>query len=409
MTRAGTAVRPVAALFGHPALRGMRMRPFRIDIPQADIDDLHRRLAATRWPGELPGVGWDRGVPLEYLKELAEYWRTTFDWRLAEERLNRFPQFIAGIDGVDVHFLHVRSPEPDALPLILTHGWPGSVAEFLDVIGPLTDPANHGGDRADAFHVVIPSIPGYGFSGPTNQTGWDTARVGRAWAELMRRLGYQRYLVQGGDWGMPISLQLALADPEHVAGVHLNMLATFPPEDPAGWADLTEDERARIEFAGYFEQDGAGWRKIQSTRPQTLAYALTDSPVGQLAWIAEKYKEWTDSTKAPEDAVDRDQLLTIVSIYWFTATAGSSAQLYYESNRLDTEFIQTWAGPWNLAMPAGVAVFPADAVRPLRRWADAILPTLAHWSEFDRGGHFAALEQPELFVGDVRTFARTLR
>ncbi|MET8545567.1 epoxide hydrolase family protein [Kitasatospora sp. NPDC004799] len=385
------------------------MRPFRIDVPQEALDDLDRRLAATRWPGELPGVGWQRGVPLGYLKDLAEYWRTGFDWRKAEERLNAHPQFLTEIDGVDVHFLHVRSPEPDALPLIVTHGWPGSVAEFLDVIGPLTDPRAHGGDPADAFHLVIPSLPGYGFSGRPRETGWDTARVGRAWAELMRRLGYDRYLVQGGDWGMPVSLQLGLADPAHVAGVHLNMLATFPPQDPAEFADLDEADRARLEFAAHFEQDGAGWRKIQSTRPQTLSYGLTDSPVGQLAWIVEKFKEWTAARSVPEDAVDRDRLLTNAAIYWFTASAGSSAQLYYESNRLDSEFIATWAGPWQLAAPVGVAVFPEDAVRPIRRWAERILPTLAHWSEFERGGHFAALEEPGLFVGDVRAFARRVR
>lgn len=385
------------------------MRPFRIDIPQEALDDLDRRLAATRWPGELPGVGWQRGVPLGYLRELAEYWRTGFDWRKAEEQLNAFPQFLTEIDGVDVHFLHVRSPEPDAMPLVITHGWPGSVVEFLDVIGPLTDPRAHGGDPADAFHVVIPSLPGYGFSGRPQETGWDTARVGRAWAELMRRLDYDRYLVQGGDWGMPVSLQLGLADPAHVAGVHLNMLATFPPQDPAEFANLDETDLARLEFAANFEQDGAGWRKIQSTRPQTLSYGLTDSPVGQLAWIVEKFKEWTAAETAPEDAVARDRLLTNAALYWFTASAGSSAQLYYESNRLDADFVRTWAGPWQLAAPVGVAVFPQDAVRPIRRWAEQILPTLAHWSEFERGGHFAALEEPELFVGDVRAFARRVR
>ncbi|MFD5437107.1 epoxide hydrolase family protein [Kitasatospora sp. NPDC127067] len=385
------------------------MRPFRIDIPQEALDDLDRRLAATRWPGELPGVGWQRGVPLGYLKELAEYWRTGFDWRKAEEQLNAFPQFLTEIDGVDIHFLHVRSPEPDATPLIITHGWPGSVVEFLDVIGPLTDPRAHGGDPADAFHVVIPSLPGYGFSGRPRETGWDTARIGRAWAELMHRLDYDRYLVQGGDWGMPVSLQLGLADPAHVAGVHLNMLATFPPQDPAEFANLDGADLARLEFAAHFEQDGAGWRKIQSTRPQTVGYGLTDSPVGQLAWIVEKFKEWTAAETAPEDAVARDRLLTNAAIYWFTASAASSAQLYYESNRLDTDFIRTWAGPWPLAAPVGVAVFPQDAVRPIRRWAEQILPTLAHWSEFERGGHFAALEEPELFVGDVRAFARRVR
>ncbi|MFJ6195005.1 epoxide hydrolase family protein [Micromonospora sp. NPDC092111] len=384
------------------------MRPFRIEVPQSDLDDLHRRIDHTRWPGEVPGVGWDRGVPLEYLKELADYWRDGYDWRAAEARLNAYPQFVTEIDGVNVHFMHIRSPEEGALPLILTHGWPGTVAEFLDVIGPLSDPVAHGGDPADAFHLVIPSIPGYAFSGPTGQVGWDTGRVAGAWKELMSRLGYDRYAVQGGDWGMPISLRLGLADPEHVVGVHLNMCVTFPPPDPAAMAGLGEADLARLEFTASFMQDGTGWQRIQSTRPQTLSYALTDSPVGQLAWIAEKYKEWTDSAKVPEDAVSRDHILTAVSIYWLTATAGSSAQLYYESSHMDADFVGTWAGPWPLTMPVGVASFPKDAVRPVRRFAEQILPTLSQWTEFDRGGHFAALEQPRLLVDDIRKFARSL-
>lgn len=385
------------------------MRPFRIAIAQADLDELRRRVAATRWPGEVPGTGWERGVPLDYLKELADYWVDGFDWRAAEARLNRFEQFVTGIDGVDVHFLHARSPVESATPLIITHGWPGAFAEFVDIVDALTDPAAHGGDPADAFHVVVPSIPGFGFSSAPAEVGWDTDRVARAWAELMRRLGYDRYVAQGGDWGMPISLKLALTDPEHVSGVHLNMFAAFPPNDPAAYADLDAADQARLDFTQRFEQDGAGWRLLQSTRPQTIAYALTDSPVGQLAWVVEKFKEWSDSEDAPEDAVDRDLLLTIVSIYWFTATAGPSAHLYFESSHLFTDFVRTWAGPWPLAMPVGVATFPQDAVRPVRKFAEPLLPTLSHWTEFDRGGHFAAMEQPELFVGDVRAFARSLR
>ncbi len=358
------------------------MRPFNIEIPQSALDDLNRRIATTRWPTEIPGVGWSRGVPLGYLQSLAEYWRTNYDWRAAEQQLNRFPQYITEIDGVDVHFLHVRSPEPDAAPLIITHGWPGAVAEFTDVIGPLTDPASYGGDRRDAFHLVIPSLPGYGFSGAPSEPGWDVRRVAKAWAELMSRLGYDRYFAQGGDWGMPISLWLGRTDPAHVAGVHVNMRVTLPPSDPAALADLD---------------------------PHTIAYPLTDSPVGQLAWVVEKFKEWADAAEVPEDAVDRDQMLTIATIYWLTATAGSSAQLYYESNRLPEEFVRTWAGPWPLEMPVGIARFAGDVARPIRRFAEQIVPTLTHWSEFDRGGHFAAMEQPELFTQDVQAFARKLR
>ncbi|MFC9992767.1 epoxide hydrolase family protein [Streptomyces globisporus] len=385
------------------------MRPFRIEIDQSDIDDLNRRIDATRWPSEIPGSGWERGVPLSYLKELTDHWRHGYDWRAAEAELNAFPQFVTTIDGADVHFLHVRSPEPDAIPLILTHGWPGSVTEFLDVIGPLSDPRAHGGDPADAFHVVVPSMPGYGFSGPTAEPGWDVRRIARAWAELMNRLGYERYVAQGGDWGKVVSLELGLADPEHVAGVHLNMLVTFPPQDdPEAIGRLDESDLGKLAHSGEFADTGIGWQRIQATRPQTLAYGLTDSPVGQLAWILDKFQEWSGG-KNVEEAISRDRLLTHVMIYWLTATAGSSAQLYYESARGMADFARTWGGPWPLTAPVGVAVFPDDATRPIRAFAEGILPTLTRWTEFDRGGHFAAMEQPQLLVEDVRAFTRPLR
>lgn len=384
------------------------MQPFRIDIPQADLDDLRRRLADTRWPDEVPDSGWERGVPLGYLKELADYWQNDYDWRAAEAKLNSFPQFITEIDGANVHFIHVKSPEPNALPLLLTHGWPGSVVEFLDLIGPLTDPRAHGGDPADAFHVVIPSIPGYGFSRPLPEAGWDVPRIANAWAELMRRLGYERYAAQGGDAGSPISLALATIHPQHVVGVHVNMLMTFPSGDPAEFATLTEVDQQRLGLLMRFDQDLSGYMKIQQTRPQTLAYGLTDSPVGQLAWIVEKFREWTDSEKVPEDAVDRDTLLTIVSIYWLTATAGSSAQFYYEGAEAVRAAV-SGAKPPPVTVPVGVAVFPHDIFQPIRSFADRDIPTITHWTEFDKGGHFAALEQPELLTGDIRTFFRSLR
>lgn len=378
------------------------MRAFRIEIPQSDLNDLNERIAATRWPDEMPGVGCARGVPLTRMRELSEYWRTGYDWRAVEARLNGYPQYVTDIDGANVHFLHVRSPEPAATPLILTHGWPGSVAEFLDLIGPLCDPVAHGGDAMDAFHLVVPSLPGYGFSGPTGRTGWDTRRVAAAWQELMRRLGYERYIAQGGDWGMPISLRLGLADPAHVAGVHVNMCVAPPPDDPSAMAGLDAADLARLDHAGWFAQDGMGYMRINCTRPQTLAYALTDSPVGQLAWIAEKYHEWSD------DAISRDHVLTAATIYWLTATAGSSAQLYYESAHLVADAAATWGGPWPLDMPVAVACFPQDTVRPVRRFAERILPTLTQWTEFGRGGHFPALEQPGLLVDDIRAFARAV-
>jgi microsomal epoxide hydrolase len=384
------------------------MKPFRIAIPQAELDDLKRRISATRWPEKLPDTGWERGVPPAYLKELAEYWRTSYDWRAAESRLNQFPQFIDEIDGANVHFLHVRSPEPDATPLLITHGWPGSVAEFLDVIGPLSDPRGHGGDPADAFHLIIPSMPGYGFSGPTPQTGWTLPRVAAAWAEMMSRLGYQRYITQGGDFGAVVSVITGMVDAEHVAGVHLNMLATTPSDDPADVANLSERDQGRLAHSQRFMDDLSGTMKLHSTRPHTVSYALTDSPVGQLAYIVEKFKDWADAPRVPDDAVDRDQLLTIATIYWLTKTAGSSAQIYYESaDQLPINAPVTLYPP--LPVPVGVAVFPHAAFVAIRRHAERDFPAVVHWSEFDRGGHFAAMEEPDLFVADVRAFGRLLK
>ena len=379
-------------------MTGDPIQPFTIDVPQADLDDLRERLARTRWPDELPDVGWRYGVPLAYLTELAEYWQHSYDWRKHEAMLNEHPQFTTTIDGALVHFMHVRSKEESAIPVVMTHGWPGSIVEFIDAIGPLTDPAAHGGDAADAFHLVIPSIPGYGFSGPTTDTGWGYARVARAFAELMSRLGYERYGAQGGDWGAAITTTLAKIDPKHVIGAHTNMFSTRPPPD----AELTDDEKARVNRAVEFQREGRGYFMEQSSKPQTLSYALTDSPVGQLAWIVEKFKEWTDSTDVPEDAVDRDRLLTNITIYWLTATAGSSARLYYE-----TAHTTDHPGP-PTDVPVGVAVFPREIAPAIRRFADETIPVV-HWSEFDRGGHFAAMEEPDLFVQDVRDFFRRFR
>ncbi|HEU4325534.1 MAG TPA: epoxide hydrolase [Roseiflexaceae bacterium] len=374
----------------------MSMDPFTIAIPESELDDLRERLSRTRWPDELPGVGWDYGVSLGYVKELAAYWRDCYDWRVWEARLNAFPQFTTEIDGATIHFLHVRSPEPDALPLIMTHGWPGSVAEFLRVIGLLTDPRAHSGSPTDAFHLVIPSIPGFGFSGPTRETGWGVRRTARAWAELMRRLGYERYGAQGGDAGSLISPMLGRLDAQRVVGVHVNALepTSAPPEDEAALAGLTEAEQTRLANLQHWDEI-SGYAVIQGTRPQTLAYALADSPVGQLAW----YADWYAAHGEKVDVLDRDLLLTNVMIYWLTGTAGSAARFY-------KEMADAWQPVERSTVPTGVAVFPGDP--PIRRFAERE-HTIVHWSEFDRGGHFAAMEAPELLVGDVRALFRQLR
>jgi pimeloyl-ACP methyl ester carboxylesterase len=373
------------------------IRPFRIDVPQAELDDLRDRLARTRWPDQVPGAGWDYGIALDDVRELAEYWRTAYAWRVHERRLNSFPQFTTEVDGQVVHFLHVRSAEPGALPLIMTHGWPGSVVEFMEVIGPLTDPRAHGGDPGDAFHMVVPSIPGFGFSGPTRDRGWNVSRVARAWDELMGRLGYQRYGAQGGDWGSSISRELGVIVPDRVVGVHLNTLSPYVSGEPSG---LSASDRERVERLRRFRRAGSGYGVIQATRPQTVGYGLTDSPAGQLAWIAEKFGEWTDGGLS---AVDRDQMLTNISVYWLTRTAGSSARLYYEAARSGRQ-----DPPAPSTAPTGVAVFPAEIAPPIRPLAEQT-NRIVHWSEFGRGGHFAAMEQPDLLIGDVREFFRLFR
>ncbi|WP_405710479.1 epoxide hydrolase 1 [Streptomyces xanthophaeus] len=378
--------------------------PFRINIPQSDLDDLNERLDRTRWPDEIPGAGWDYGIPGDYLRELAQYWRHAYDWRAAEARLNAWPQFTTGIDGANIHFAHVRSPEPDATPLLLTHGWPGSIVEFTEVVGPLTDPAAHGGDPADAFHVVLPSIPGFGLSGPTRERGWEFRRVAAAFAELMDRLGYRRYGVQGGDWGAAISREIGRTRPE-VIGVHLNLIPnSYMTREPDDHADLSglppeQAQRTRESWERFQEwaRDKQGYADIQSTRPQTLAYGLTDSPVGQLAWISEKFHEWTD------EPVDRDLLLTNVMLYWLTGTAGSSARIYYERAHADY-----WGSPPEPSQaPTALAHFPRENFVLLRHLAEQT-NNIVQWTDHDRGGHFAAMEQPRLLVDDIRTFFRSL-
>src|SRR6516164_5312571 len=376
---------------------------FQIHIPQADLDDLAGRLARTRWPDSLPGSAWERGVPAGYLRELAEYWQKSFDWRAAEARLNAYPQYTTQIDGQKIHFLHVKSPEPQATPLLLLHGWPGSIVEFLHVIGPLSDPRGHGDASAPAFDLVVPSLPGFGFSGSVAEPGWGSRRTARALAELMRRLGYERYGAQGGDYGAFIAPDLGRVDPEHVIGIHVNAatmgfipFGDVPEEEQA---TFTRVEQERLRRLQNYLSEGNGYFQIQSTRPQTLSFALTDSPAGQLAWIVEKFKEWTNSGHAlPEDAIPGDEILTNVSLYWFTGTAGSSANVYYEAMH---------SGDWPVpsGVPTGVAAFAEDIA--IRRYAEQA-NNIVHWSDFEAGGHFAALETPSLLIQDVRDFFASL-
>lgn len=378
----------------------MSITPFRIDIPQDDLDDLARRLESARWPDELPDAGWDYGVAAGFLRELAEHWRTRYDWRAHERRLNALPQFSTEVDGQTVHFVHMRSPEPGAVPLLLTHGWPSTIADLVGLAGPLTDPSAHGAAGAPAFDVVVPSLPGFGFSGPTRERAWDITRIAGAWAELMRRLGYHRYLVQGGDFGSLVSSELARLAPENVLGLHVNALVSastldWSSEDPT--AGLTEEEVTKVSAGAADWAERSGYATIQSTRPQTLAYALTDSPLGLLAWNLEWFVDY-DPNRTTQTPVDRDAILTNVTIYWLTRTAGSSARLYKEAGDA------FYGGDWT-DVPTAVAVFPGDGT--IRTLAERI-HNVVRWTEFDRGGHFASLQAPDLLINDIRTFHNQL-
>jgi pimeloyl-ACP methyl ester carboxylesterase len=376
------------------------IRPFRIDIPEADLDDLRDRLRRTRWPEPEPVGDWSQGVPLAYVRELCDYWRSAYDWRAGEARLNRFAQFRTEIDGVDIHFINVRSARDDAMPLLITHGWPGSVVEFGKVIGPLTDPERHGGDPAGAFHLVCPSLPGYGFSGQPGRPGWGVEHIADAWAELMGRLGYRRYAAQGGDWGATVTTALAIRHPEHLAGIHLNMVTAFPDRAARG-GDLTEREQAALASLAYYDKEDSGYSKEQSTRPQTIGYGLVDSPALLCAWIVEKFWSWTDCDGDPATVLTRDEMLDNIMLYWLPGTGASAARLYWES------FRKPLPGPVNV--PVGCSIFPKEIFRPSRRWAEQRFPHLHYWNELDKGGHFAAFEQPATFVSEVRAAFRPLR
>jgi pimeloyl-ACP methyl ester carboxylesterase len=379
---------------------------FRIEIPDADLRDLRERLERTRWPEAETVEDWSQGVPLAYVRDVCHYWADGYDWRATEARLNALPQFRTGIDGLGIHFIHVRSPHPEALPLILTHGWPGSIVEFLKVIGPLTDPTTHGGDAADAFHVVCPSLPGYGFSDKPAQQGWNVERIASAWSRLMARLGYERYGAQGGDWGTSISTSIGQQDPEHVAGIHLTPPLAAP--DPATFDDLTEAERSALADLERGPEWEDGYSLEQSTRPQTVGYGLVDSPVALCAWIVEKFWSWTDCDGHPENALTRDEILDNLMLYWLPGNGASAARLYWESFKQVRQKFVGWTDDI-VTVPTGCSIFPKENPRPSRRWAAKRFTDIRYWNELDRGGHFAAFEQPELFVNEVRSFFRLVR
>ncbi len=386
----------------------MSIRPFRIDVPEQDLTDLQQRLARTRWTPRLPDDDGRYGVPEALLRDLIEHWRERYDWRAQEARLNQWQQGLATAAGEQVHFFHAPSPEPDAVPLVLTHGWPGSPVEFMEVIGPLSDPRAHGGDPADAFHVVCPSMPGYGFSGPTQHRGVHIHRVAEAIADLMQQLGYARYIAQGGDWGAVVTRRLGEVFPERLLGVHFNMLFAMPDDfaDPAAWDGVTEAEMQAFSSAAEHIADGTGYMAIQGTRPDTLACALQDSPVGLAGWILEKFHAWTDNDGDLFSTLSRDQLLTNLMFYWLTNTAGSAARLYCESARAGISAADPWPG--RVEVPTGFARYPRELLQTPRVRAERKY-NLVHFAEMPRGGHFAAFEQPAAFVEDLRAFARKVR
>jgi pimeloyl-ACP methyl ester carboxylesterase len=386
------------------------IRPFRVDIPDAAVADLRRRLAATRWPDMETVTDQSQGVQVARLRELFDYWMTDYDWRKVETRLNELRMFITEIDGLDIHFIHIRSPHANALPMVMTHGWPGSILEFMKVMGPLTDPTAHGGVAEDAFHLVVPSIPGFGFSGKPSQVGWGSDRIGRAWAVLMQRLGYERYVSQGGDCGSVISHRMALQNVSGLVGIHVNMPGTVPKEIAAILASggpapegLSDDERKAFDALDTFYKDSSGYAAMMVTRPETIGYSLVDSPVGLAAWIYEKFAQWTYSGGQPERVLTKDEMLDDISLYWLTASGASAARIYWEdhSNNFNAVDIPM--------LPVAVTVFPGEIYCAPKSWAERCYHNLIYFNKADNGGHFAAWEQPETFTREVRAAFRSLR
>ena len=384
------------------------IRDFRIDVGDDELDDLQKRLAETRWPDAETPDDWSQGLPLAYARELRDYWLNDYDWRAREAHFNSFPQFTTTIDGLDVHFIHRKSSNPDAAPLLITHGWPGSVVEFHKIIEPLADPTAHGGDAADAFNVICPSLPGYGFSGKPEATGWGVGKIANVWDTLMQRIGYESYLAQGGDWGAAVTTAIAMLDESRCGGIHVNMPSAGPTQEARD--NPTERDKQAFEGGRYYNAWGSGYSKQQSTRPQTLGYGLVDSPMGQATWIIEKFLEWTDcedadGNKHPENILSRDELLDNVMFYWLTATGASSARLYWES------FNRTFGRDARdkIMLPTGCSIFPKEIVPTPRSWAEQRYGNIVYWNELDKGGHFAAFEQPELFVNELRECFRLMR
>lgn len=374
------------------------IRPFTLAIDQRELDDLNRRIDQTRWPERETASDWEQGVPTDRLRRLVYYWRNGYDWRRCEAMLNGFGQYKTMIDDIDVHFLHIRSPHADAMPLLLTHGWPGSVIEFHKVIGPLSDPVAYGGDAADAFHLIVPSLPGFGFSGKPAHSGIGVETISRMWADLMQRLGYDRYVAQGGDWGSAVTVSLGVQAPPGLAGVHLNMITVMPP-DLGG--DLDAQEKAAVAKAKHFADVESAYARLQATRPQTIGYLLADSPVGQAGWIYEKLRAWSDCDGEVETIFTDDEMLDNIMLYWLTNSGASSARLYWES--------MGSFRPRRIDVPLGYSQFPAEIMAPPRKWAEAVFSNIIHWNSLDKGGHFAAFEQPALFVDEIRTCFRQLR
>lgn len=387
-----------------------RLVPFEVHVPQAAIDDLRLRLNLIRWPDRETVQNWSQGVPLSSAQALIEYWIHDYDWRKCESRINRYPQFRTRIDGVGIHFIHARSPHPHALPILLTHGWPGSVIEFLDVIDRLTDPTRFGGRADDAFHVVVPSIPGYGFSDKPTERGWNPQRIARAWAVLMYRLEYRRWVAQGGDWGSAITHAMASQRPDGLLAAHVNLPLVVPEVLPA---HLSEEEQEALNGIERYLNQMAGYADQMNTRPQTIGYALNDSPLALAMWMYEKFFEWTDNRGHPEDALSRDHMLDDISLYWFTGTGTSSARLYWEgvghTIREHSFFSGSRAASGRIALPMAASIFPRETFRAPRAWAEAAWSNVFYWNEVDKGGHFAAFEQPALLATELWQAFRTFR